>query len=146
MTQIDESPVVAQVPEVSEIPTSLDIVDLNGDKKTIKLKLAWGKEKKLLKVIGELFASVPSEITFGVQSSENPGLALLEYLTKEAPDKITQIVALLLDVDQNLVDEQFDGDAIMEFAIPFVTHYAAKWGERLKGLPLNQMFGQPGNV
>ncbi len=126
---------------VSQVPETLSIIDLDGQGRTVKMKLAWGKERKLLKVIGELFASVPSEITFGVQSTDNPGLALLEYITMEAPEKITQIVALLLDVDPTVIDEKYDGDAIIEFAIPFVTQYATKWGERLKGLPIAQFMG-----
>lgn len=126
-------------------PEVLSIVDLDGNGRTLKMKLAWGKERKLLKIVGELFASIPSEVTFGIKSSDNPGLALLEYLTKEAPEKLTQIVALLLDISEDDVDNKYDGDAIMEFAIPFITSYATRWGERLKGLPINQFFGT-GNV
>jgi len=129
----------------NQIPETLSIVDLTGQGKTIKMKLSWGKERKLLKIVGELFASVPSEVTFGVKSSDNPGLALLEYITQEAPEKITTIVALLLDVEPSVVDENYDGDAIMEFSIPFITHYAAKWGERLQGLPIGQLLGNPVN-
>lgn len=135
----------APVVDVTPTPETLSIVDIDGNGRTIKMKLAWGKERKILKVIGGLFASIPSEVTFGIKSSDNPGLALLEYLTNEAPEKVTQIVALLLDITEEDVDNKFDGDAVMEFAVPFVMHYASRWGERLKGLPIGQLFGA-GNV
>lgn len=135
----------ASVVDVTPTPETLSIVDLDGNGRTIKMKLPWGKERKILKVIGELFASIPSEVTFGIKSSDNPGLALLEYLTKEAPEKVTQIVALLLDISEDDVDNKYDGDSIMEFAVPFITNYASRWGERLKGLPIGQLFGA-GNV
>lgn len=133
-------------PTPSAIPETLSILDVDGNGRTVKLKLPWGKERKLLRVIGDLFAKIPSELTFGVSSSDNPGLALLQYITTEAPDKVTDIVALLLDLKTDEVDEKYDGDEVINFAIPFVTHYTAKWGERLKGLPIAQLLGGGGSV
>lgn len=125
----------------STIPETLSITDVDGNGRTVKLKLPWGRERKLLKIIGDLFAKIPSELTFGVSSSDNPGLALLTYITTEAPERVSEIVALLLTLSIDEVDEKYDGDEVINFAVPFVTHYAAKWGERLKGLPIAQLLG-----
>ena len=141
MPDLENTSTAPEAPPVSTIPETLSIEDVDGHGRTVKLKLAWGKERKLLKIIGDLFSQIPSELTFGVTSSDNPGLALLKYLTTEAPEKVTEIVALLLGVSIEDVDEKYDGDAVINFAIPFVTHYAAKWGERLKGLPIAQLLG-----
>ena len=120
------------------IPETLQIIDIDGGGRIVKMKLPWGKERRILRIIGDLLSSVPSEFTFGVTENENPGMALLQYLTADAPDKVTEIVAILLDLNPDDVDKKYDGDAVINFAIPFITHYAAKWGERLQGLPIAQ--------
>lgn len=141
------SPEAPEITPAPAIPDTLSIMDVDGNGRTVRMKLPWGRERKMLKIIGDLFSQIPSELTFGVASSDNPGLALLKYLTMEAPEKITEIVALLLDVKVEVVDEKYDGDEVINFAIPFVTHYAAKWGERLKGLPIGDLLGGvPGPV
>jgi hypothetical protein len=120
---------------------ALKIVDINGVEKSVSTKLPWGKERRILKIVGDLIAEIPSDILGG--GVREPGVALLEFITAQAPEKVTEIVAIILGVSADDVDNQFDGDAVFEFIIPFVVQYSEKWTKRLEQVPANVM---PGGV
>ena len=112
---------------------SLKIIDINGVEKTVSTKLPWGKERRVLKIVGDLITEVPADILGG--GMREPGVALLEFITTQAPERVTEIVAIILGVAPEDVDEQFDGDAVFEFIIPFVVQYSEKWTKRLEQIP-----------
>ncbi len=111
----------------------ITIHDIDGQAVEVRLKLPWGKEREILKIIGTALASIPEDL-FG-HTDRAPGIALMEYLTTQAPEKITLVVSKILGISEEDVDSKFDGDAIFEFIIPFVQKYSEKWNLRLGGLP-----------
>ena len=118
---------------------TLKIVDINGVEKSVSTKLPWGKERRILKIVGDLVTEIPSDILGG--GIKEPGIALLEFITTQAPEKVTEIVAIILGVSADDVDNQFDGDAVFEFIIPFVVQYSEKWTKRLEQIPAGVMPG-----
>jgi hypothetical protein len=120
---------------------TLKIVDINGVEKSISTKLPWGKERKVLKIVGDLITEVPADILGG--GIKEPGVALLEFITTQAPERVTEIVAIILGVSSDDVDNNYDGDAVFEFIIPFVVQYSEKWTKRLEQIPAGVMPGKP---
>jgi hypothetical protein len=41
---------------------ALKIVDINGVEKSVSTKLPWGKERRILKIVGDLITEIPSDI------------------------------------------------------------------------------------
>jgi hypothetical protein len=117
----------------------LKISDINGVEKIVNTKLPWGRERRVLKIVGDLITELPADILGG--GIKEPGVALLEFITTQAPEKVTDIVAIILGVSADDVDEQFDGDAVFEFIIPFVVQYSEKWTKRLEQIPSGVMPG-----
>lgn len=117
---------------------SLTIRNINGDIRNVKTRLPWGKERKILKIIGEVASQIPGRLS---EFDQTPGIALLEYLTTEAPEKISETLGIVLGTSIEEIDEQFDGDAVVEFAIPFLTLYVNKWSKRLEHAPIADVFG-----
>jgi len=124
----------------TETPTqdSVTIKDIDGNDVNVKLKLPWGKERDILKIIGELLADIPEDL-FRV-GDRAPGIALMEYLTTKAPEKVTIVVAKVMGISPDDVDNKFDGDAIFAMIGPLITRFSEKWNLRLGGLP----FALPG--
>lgn len=120
---------------------ALKIVDINGVEKSVSTKLPWGKERRILKIVGDLITEVPADILGG--GVKEPGVALLEFITTQAPEKVTEIVAIILGVSADDVDNSYDGDAVFEFIIPFVVQYSEKWTKRLEQVPAGVL---PGSV
>jgi len=117
---------------------TLTIRNIDGDTRQVKTRLPWGKERRILKIIGEVVSQIPERLsTF----DESPGIALLQYLTTEAPEKVTEVLSIILNVPPEQVDENFDGDAVVEFAVPFLTHYVGKWSKRLESAPVVDLLG-----
>ena len=119
---------------------TLKITDINGVEKTVSTKLPWGKERKVLKIVGDLITEVPADILGG--GAKEPGAALLEFITTHAPEKVTEIVAIIIGIKPDDVDEQYDGDAVFEFIIPFVVQYSEKWTKRLEQIPQGVLPGK----
>ncbi|MEM4720584.1 MAG: hypothetical protein QXT73_00805 [Candidatus Methanomethylicaceae archaeon] len=112
----------------------LTITDINGTTYRVKLRLPWGKERQLLRIIGEVASQLPSTLDF---STGSPGLELLKYITNEAPDRLTNMLSIVLNMPADQIENEFDGDAVIEFAIPFIAHYLQKWSKRLESLPVS---------
>lgn len=112
----------------------LTITDINGTTFKVKLRLPWGKERQLLRIIGEVASQLPTTLDFATSS---PGLELLKYITNEAPDRLTNMLSIVLNKPADQIENEFDGDAVIEFAIPFIAHYLQKWSKRLESLPVS---------
>jgi len=112
---------------------SLKIADINGVERTVSTRLPWGRERRVLKIVGDLITEVPADILGG--GIKEPGVALLEFITTQAPERVTEVVAIILGVTPDDVDENFDGDAVFEFIIPFIVQYSEKWTKRLEQIP-----------
>jgi hypothetical protein len=116
---------------------TLAIRNINGDTRQVKTRLPWGKERKILKIIGDAVAQIPEKLSAFDELS--PGIALLQYFTTEAPEKVTEMLSIILALEPDKVEEDYDGDAVIEFMVPFTTHYLQKWGKRLEAIPLDQI-------
>jgi|YelNatPaOPRAMG01_1025707.scaffolds.fasta_scaffold84547_2 hypothetical protein len=123
---------------MSDIST-LKIVDIDGNEKTISTKLPWGRERKVLKIVGDLLTEIPADILGG--GDKTPGAALLEFITTQAPERVTEIVAIILSCSNEDVDNKYDGDAVFAFIIPFISQYAEKWNMRLQQVPAGMIPG-----
>lgn len=119
-------------------PETLTIYDVAGNKRDISLKLSWGKERKILKIIGEVIAIIPE--SFNQDSNIPMGLGLLEFATTRAPEKVSEMMSIILSTTVDKVEDEYEGDAIVGFAIPFLTNFIQRWGTRLEGVNLPQEF------
>ena len=119
--------------------TTLKIVDIDGVEKNVSTKLPWGRERKVLAIVGDLITQVPADILGG--GGREPGAVLLEFVTTKAPERVTEIVAIILGISADDVDSKYDGDAVFEFIIPFIVQYSEKWTTRLQQVPAGVLPG-----
>jgi len=100
-------------------------------------KLAWGKEIKLAKLLGEAIRKVPSFITFlkdfrGIGTLDEKklmpklgdkaigGIAqMLPEILENIPDIFTKSAGVMLDKNVEWVEKNLDFDAVFELVLPF---------------------------
>lgn len=128
------------IEELMPVPNIIKLSD--GEELEIK-PLSWGKEIKVLKLVSGFFGD--SEILTAVQAiskikdEEEDSSESLEVLSKillpainEAPDAITEIVAIITDEDKKFVEESLTSEDVMRVFVPFLKTLLAKYTKMFK--------------
>ena len=155
----------------------LVLLKTDGTEVQIPKVLSWGKEKQILKIVGQTFETLmPSksedseekpalingemfkslvEIMLPDTVKENEDLLdglevviahynrqntssidtfkLLQFFSKEAPDLISKLVSIITGLAEKDVDDNFDGESVMGFAIPYILYSMRKYSETFAG-------------
>jgi hypothetical protein len=118
-------------------PDSNIIMLESGEELEIK-PLSWGKEIKVLKLVSGFFGD--SEILSAVtaiskikdndeDSAESLGILsnILLPAINEAPDAITEIVAIITDETKEFVEESLTSEDVMKVFVPFLKKLFTKY-------------------
>jgi len=155
--------------EVMPKPAPVFILkDINGGSFQIPNTLPWGKEKKVLSIVGKAFKELMpkkedkdnKKIPFDaahfmnyvnenfdldgevIKSFENIALAyaseevadtkinveeLLQFFAIQAPGIITTLISVITGKSEADIDEQYAGDSVLAFAVPYVIYAMQKY-------------------
>ena len=170
--------VITQEEEDKAEAQPLFLLKIDGSQVQIPKVLSWGKEKQVLKIVGDTFEKLmPSKSDEGEEkpalinsemlrnllelmlpetfNKENQELLdgidvvvaqynrqntssidtfkLLQFFSKEAPDLISQLVSIITGLSEKDVDNDFDGESVMGFAIPYILYSMRKYSETFAG-------------
>jgi hypothetical protein len=144
------------------------LCDLDGKAIPIPKRLPWGKEKKILGIVGLAFEKVvpkqddkskafdPSAFLafveenthilsdegtdlamirllvdkFGLEASSRMRIdatEILRFFANEAPELITKLVSIITGKSESDVDNEFDGESVLQFAIPYIMFSIKKY-------------------
>ncbi len=120
-----------------------NIVKLSSGEELEVKPLNWGKEIKVMKLVSGFFGE--SDILTAVQAiskikdgDENDGESL-QIISKillpainDAPDAITEIVALITDEDKKFVEESLTSEDVMKIFVPFFKTLFTKYTNMIK--------------
>jgi len=152
------------MPEVDPVFT---IKDINGGVFQIPNTLPWGKEKKVLSIVGTAFKELmpkkedkkqaaafnPDQFIkyavdkFNLEDDTIESLKLisqsyvqenmsdsrinveelLQFFAIQAPDIITKLISVITGKSESDIDEQYAGDSVLAFAVPYVIHAMKKY-------------------
>jgi hypothetical protein len=166
MTEASVSTTLAVEPEIVTETEDFSLVDIEGKGVPIPKKLPWGKEKKILAIVGMAFeqimpkkddkenkldpgaflAYLPSDpvlmdnedLLKSVQDTVDryaqtaPGARIdagevLRFFANKAPDLITQLISIITGKSEADVDNQFEGESVLKFAVPYVMYAMRKY-------------------
>jgi hypothetical protein len=107
----------------------------SGDTLTV-LPLTWGKEIKVCKLVAGFFSesqmlSAINSISNLKEGNEDDSLEsiaeMIIPLINQAPDAITEIVALITGKDTKFVEESLTSEDVMQVFIPFLKKLFSKY-------------------
>lgn len=145
-----------QIVEEEQLP---ELVSVNGEKFELPSRLPWGKEKRVLSLLGkaikhifpqgegqdrsaqvhavvtefanfvgardgklaqqlqpyiqEYLSNVPNTPTVDV-------FRLLSFFAQDAPDMMTELVAIVTGKSVEYIDEHLDGKSVVSFSLPYI--------------------------
>jgi hypothetical protein len=141
------------------------LTDMDGKATSIPKRLPWGKEKKILGIVGMAFEKIvpkqddatksfdPSTFLafieennelegedldrmrriverFGLETGSRmrvDATEILKFFANEAPELITQLVSIITGKSTTDVDNGFDGQSVLQFAIPYIMYSIRKY-------------------
>ena len=113
----------------------------NGDKVTIN-PLPWGKEIKVCQLVSKFFGDndITKAFTLLEKDGENDSIEaisnLIVPLINEAPQVITQILAILIDKDEEYINESLTSEDVMQIFVPFLQNLFAKYTKMFQKVKL----------
>ncbi len=116
------------------LPEDIKVTLSNGTAIVIK-PLNWGKEIKVCQLVSKFFSGNTvieafNEISKDDGKNDLDAISqLLIPLVSEAPQVITQILALLLDKDIKYVEESLTSEDVMQIFVPFLQNLFTKYTE-----------------
>lgn len=165
----ETSPITPTPEDKTKVMPELEPVfilkDISGGSFQIPNTLPWGKEKKVLSIVGKAFKElVPKkdnkktsfdaahfikyvnenfDFTDEISKSfENVALAyaseeiadtkinveeLLQFFAIQAPGIITTLISVITGKSEADIDEQYAGDSVLAFAVPYVIYSMKKY-------------------
>jgi hypothetical protein len=114
------------------IPEDNNVTLTNGSVVAVN-PLNWGKEIKVCQLVSKFFGD--NDLTKAFTALEGDGETdsieaisnLIVPLINEAPQVITQILAILLDKDDEYINESLTSEDVMKIFIPFLQNLFAKY-------------------
>jgi hypothetical protein len=130
----------AQQEVKEELDTFVPIEYITGmDGSTYKLpKVSWKKEKEIFGLVGILFDHVKEthHIDFeNITMTEIMGL--MGTFLRVAPATVEQIVAIITDLEPQVIDENLDSEEILKLLVPFFSGKVEMFQNVMRGT----MFG-----
>ena len=145
--------------------------DISGGTFQVPQTLPWGKEKKVLSIVGRAFKDLMPKkdekkaqfdslqfMSFATEkfdlseetitSLDQIALAyatenasdtkinveeLLQFFAIQAPDIITTLISVITGKSETDIDEQYAGDSVLAFAVPYVIHAMKKYAGSFMG-------------
>ena len=166
------TPETSTATEAEVLPeVSFTLKDISGNVFQVPNVLPWGKEKRVLSIVGKAFKELMpkndekkqsfdslqfmgfaaekfdlSEET--IDSLDKIALAyaeestpdtkinveeLLQFFAIEAPDIITNLISVITGKSESDIEEQYTGDSVLAFAVPYVIHAMKKYAGSFMG-------------
>lgn len=181
---VESSPVPTETSSIDPIPESTPEVmleqeptfilkDINGGVFRIPNTLPWGKEKKILSIVGRAFKELMPKKKDGDKSTSFDAVHFMNYINKnfnfsdetlksfeeaakayssertldtkinaeellqffaiQAPGIITTLISVITGKSEADIDDQYAGDSVLAFAIPYVIHSMQKYAGSFMG-------------
>jgi hypothetical protein len=105
-------------------------------------QLNWGKEIKVCQLVSKFFGA--NDITKAFTALEGDGETdsieaisnLIVPLINEAPQVITQILAILIEKDEQYINESLTSEDVMQIFIPFLQNLFTKYTKMFQEVKL----------
>ncbi len=117
------------------LPEDTKVTLANGEVIEIK-PLNWGKEIKVCQLVSKFFSGNSVIEAFNEIANEDGDNNDLDTISKliiplinEAPQAITQILALLLNKDTEYIEESLTSEDVMQIFVPFLQNLFTKYTE-----------------
>lgn len=129
--------------EVMDVPT-FELKSRDGKIEKYSSTLTWGKEKKLLNLIGGVlkeFTTTDETGTIRVSPER-----LVSFFSTEAPELVTEAVSIITGQSLEDIDESYTGQDILEFTIPFLIAFIRRFANTISfatASDLGQETGRP---
>jgi hypothetical protein len=121
------------------LPEDNKVTLSNGEVIVIK-PLNWGKEIKVCQLVSKFFGDNNLMEAFNLLDKSEDGLTaisnLIIPLVNEAPQIITQIIALLIEKDTQYIEESLTSEDVMQIFVPFLQKLFAKYTEMFQKVKL----------
>jgi len=113
------------VEEVLNAPESFKLKSKDGNVVEYSSTLTWGKEKKLLKLIGSVLQNFSTTDESGDVRISPEKIVL--FFAEEAPELVTEAVSIITGQSAQDIDESYTGQEILEFTIPFLIAFIRRF-------------------
>ena len=123
------------------IPEDNNVTLANGTVVEVK-PLNWGKEIKVCQLVSKFFGDndITKAFTLLEKDGENDSIEaisnLIVPLINEAPQVITQILAILIDKDEEYINESLTSEDVMQIFVPFLQNLFAKYTKMFQKVKL----------
>jgi hypothetical protein len=112
------------------LPENNKVTLSNGQVIEIK-PLNWGKEIKVCQLVSKFFGDNNLMEAFNLVDKEEDSLTaisnLIIPLVNEAPQIITQIIALLIEKETKEIEESLTSEDVMQIFVPFLQNLFTKY-------------------
>ena len=123
------------------VPESTKVTLTNGTELEIK-PLNWGKEIKVCQLVSKFFSDNTlieafNEIATTEGKNDLDAISkLMVPLVNEAPQVITEILALIIDKDTTYIEESLTSEDVMQIFVPFLSSLFAKYKKMFQKINL----------
>ena len=123
------------------IPEDNKVTLANGTAVEVK-PLNWGKEIKVCQLVSKFFGdnNIVEAFTLLEGDGETDSIEAISKLVipliGEAPQVITQILAILIEQDENYINESLTSEDVMKIFIPFLQNLFTKYTEMFQKVKL----------
>jgi hypothetical protein len=109
-----------------------EFIELSGGKKIPFPKLSWKKEKLLFKEIGQILEEVTELQDFSFESATIVDmLKMAGHVMDKVPERITTLVILATDLNEEEVDNNLDSGDIISILFPLFKDRATRLAQAI---------------
>lgn len=93
------------------------VTTLDGD--TVKVpKVSWGTELKVISILEKVLKVISDDV--GALNLQKDGVKLVQVLMEKTPEKLTELVSVILRKEALWVEENLDSSEIISVVVPLL--------------------------